>query len=131
MSKFDDIILKNLISQTGDVIHEQEQAPPVDPAMDPAAAADPAMDPAAAAPPIEPPVPESPDEPAIKVNMLDLARKALLVNPDTIDQGAKGILANVVTPENSDKIEEIISGIVTIESDVDTGGANIEYSKNL
>jgi len=129
MSKFDDIILKNLISQTGDVIHEQEQAlaaPPMDPA-----AADPAMDPAAAAPPPAPPPPENPDEPAIKVNMLDLARKALLVDPNTIDQGAKGILANIVTQENSDQIEDIINGIVTVESDVDTGGENIEYNKNM
>lgn len=129
MSKFDDIILKNLISQTGDVIHEQEQAlaaPPMDPA-----AVDPAMDPAAAAPPPAPPPPENPDEPAIKVNMLDLARKALLVDPNTIDQGAKGILANIVTQENSDQIEDIINGIVTVESDVDTGGENIEYNKNI
>lgn len=126
MSKFDDIILKNLISQTGDIIHEQvpPAAPPADPAMDPA------MDPAAAAPPPAPPVPESPDEPAIKINMLDLARKALLIDPNTIDQGAKGILANVVTPENSAQIEDIINGIVTIEMDVDTGGADIEYNKN-
>jgi len=129
MSKFDDIILKNLISQTGDVIHEQEQVPAAPP-MDPAAT-DPAMDPAAAAPAPAPPPPENPDEPAIKVNMLDLARRALLVDPNTIDQGAKGILANVVTSENSDQIEDIINGIITVESDVDTGGADIEYNKNL
>ena len=129
MSKFDDIILKNLISQTGDVIHEQEQAVAAPP-MDPAAAV-PAMDPAAAAPPPAPPPPENPDEPAIKINMLNLARKALLVDPNTIDQGAKGILANIVTQENSDQIEDIINGIVTVESDVDTGGENIEYNKNI
>ena len=127
MSKFDDIILKNLISQTGDIIHEQEQVPPAEPLLDPAAAA-PAAPPA---PPPAPPVPESPDEPAVKVNMLDLARKALLVDPSTIDQGAKGILTNVVTPENIDQIEDIINGIVTIDMDVDTGGTDIEYNKNI
>lgn len=128
MSKFDDIILKNLISQTGDIVHEQEQAP-ADPPVDPAAGADPMMEPPV--PPPEPPPPENPDEPMIKVSMLDLARKALLIDPNTIDQGAKGILANIVTSENSEQIEDIINGIVTVESDVETGGANIEYNKNL
>lgn len=128
MSKFDDIILENLIKQTGEPF--LEQAPPADPAMDQATAADPAMDQAPVAPPVEPTI-DTPDEPAIKINMLDLARKALLIDPSTIEQSAKGILSNVVTPENASQIEEILSSITSIESDVDTGGANIEYNKNI
>ena len=129
MSKFDDIILKNLITQTGTPIMEQTPAgvdPMAAPAADPMAA--PAADPMAA-PPAATPVPETPDEPALKINLLDLARKALLVNPNSIDQSSKGVLTNTVTQENAAQIEEVLNSIVSIESDVDTGGVDLSYNK--
>lgn len=125
MSKFDSIILKNLISQTGEPIIENAP-PPVDPAMqDPAAA--PPVDPAAAAAPVEQPA-APPDEPAIKINMLDLARRALLIDPNTLDQSTKGVLSSTVTPENAGQMEEVISSVTSIESDVNTGGGDIDYN---
>ena len=125
MSKFDSIILKNLISQTGEPIIENAP-PPADPAMqDPAAA--PPVDPAAAAAPVEQPA-APPDEPAIKINMLDLARRALLIDPNTLDQSTKGVLSSTVTPENAGQMEEVISSVTSIESDVNTGGGDIDYN---
>lgn len=130
MSKFDDIILKNLITQTGTPIMEQTPAG-VDPMAAPAA--DPMAAPAAAPPavtpvPETPDGPETPDEPALKINLLDLARKALLVDPNSIDQSSKGVLTNTVTQENAAQIEEVLNSIVSIESDVDTGGVDLSYN---
>lgn len=125
MSKFDDIILQNLITQTGEPI--MEQTPPAgDPMAAPVEA--PLAAPAEAPPPVEPPAPQTPDEPAIKINMLDLARRALLVDPNTIDQSSKGVLSNTVTQENAAQIEEVLSSVVSIESDVDTGGVDLSYN---
>lgn len=125
MSKFDDIILQNLITQTGEPI--MEQTPPAGDPMAAPVEAPPAA-PAEAPPPVEPPAPQTPDEPAIKINMLDLARRALLVDPNTIDQSSKGVLSNTVTQENAAQIEEVLSSVVSIESDVDTGGVDLSYN---
>lgn len=121
MSKFDKIILENLIEQTGVPILEQE---PDVPAGEPMADEQPA--------PVETPAPvTTPDVPAIKLDMLDLARKALFVDPSVLSQQEKGILTNVVTQDTYKQIEDIISHHVTVEEPVDTGGGEIDYNNNM
>lgn len=98
-------------------LYEQEQ---------PAGVAD-----AAADQQVEPPVPG--DEPeaqgqpddtdidsqSLSVNLVELARKALLVDPQTIDQSSLGKLTQVVTMDNADEISDIIGDIVSMQSTVD------------
>lgn len=131
MKKFDKIILDNFVKQTGEpfswFVEQAPEAPPADPAMDPAA------DPAAAAPPA-PAVPEpesAPDEPMIKLSLIDLAKKALFVDPNTIDQKTKGMLSKEIDQNNVGQLEQIISDIVSIETDVDTGGVELDYNNTL
>jgi hypothetical protein len=130
MKKFDKIILDNFVKQTGEPSHwftEQAPGEPVaEPPMDPAAA------PAVAPPEPVAPEPESvPDEPMIKLSLIDLAKKALFVDPDTIDQKTKGMLSKEIDQNNVGELEQIISDIVSIETDVDTGGIEIDYNNTL
>jgi predicted lipid-binding transport protein (Tim44 family) len=109
MSKFLSKIQEKL-----DVLNEQEPAPPEDPAMDPAAA-----DPNAAPPPPETETPESelPDQgdddtAKMKVDYVEMIRKALIMAPKHIDDVDYAKLTKIVDTENLEEMQELVSRIV-------------------
>ena len=104
-----------LIEQHLDVITEQD--PAVDPAADPAAVADPAADPAAASPETPdsalPPEGEGEDDTAkLKVDYVEMIRKALIMAPKHIDDGDYARLTKIVDTENLEEMQELVSRIV-------------------
>lgn len=101
----------NMIEEQLDVLNEQEPPPaPVDPAME---------DPAAA--PVAPEAPESalPDEgegeddtTKVKVDMVEMVRKALIMAPKHIDDLDYAKLTKIVDTENLEEMQELVSRIV-------------------
>lgn len=90
-------------------------APPVDPAAGGAAPVD-------AAPVDQPPVEEEPDGDvdALKIQMTDLVRKALLINREEIQPEDYARLATSVTGTNVDQMNELVNSIINSSSQ-DTG----------
>jgi hypothetical protein len=126
MSKFDKVIMKGLLEQTGERLDEQlpGELPPPAPAADPAVA-----DPAAAAPPPveDPPADEAPDVMNVGIRLVSLAKDALFFKGD-IDPGALSRLNVEVDENNIGTIEEIISSIVSTNDTVDAD-PEVNYSK--
>jgi hypothetical protein len=109
MSKFLDMIQEKL-----DVLNEQEPPPPPETA-DPAAAA------GAPPPPPAEETPESelPDEGAgdddtakMKVDYVEMIRKALIMAPKHIDDVDYARLTKIVDTENLEEMQELVSRIV-------------------
>ena len=109
MSKFLDMIQEKL-----DVLNEQEPPPPPE-AADPAAAA------GAPPPPPAEETPESelPDEGAgdddtakMKVDYVEMIRKALIMAPKHIDDVDYARLTKIVDTENLEEMQELVSRIV-------------------
>lgn len=92
-----------------------DAVPPVDPAGGEAAPVD-------AAPVDQPPVEEEPDGDvdALKIQMTDLVRKALLINREEIQPEDYARLATSVTGTNVDQMNELVNSIINSSSQ-DTG----------
>ena len=121
MSKFDKVIMKGLLEQTGERLDEQlpGELPPPAPAADPAADAPPPVE--------EPPADESPDVMNVGIRLVSLAKDALFFKGD-IDPGALSRLNVEVDENNIGTIEEIISSIVSTNDTVDAD-PEVNYSK--
>ncbi len=96
----------------------EDMPPPVDDAVPP-------VDPSAGAvPPVEQPpaVEEEPagDVDALKIQMTDLVRKALLINREEIQPEDYARLATSVTGTNVDQMNELVNSIINSSSQ-DTG----------
>lgn len=107
---------KLLVEAPGDM------PPPVDgevPPVDPAGGAPAPVD---AAPVDQPPVEEEPDGDvdALKIQMTDLVRKALLINREEIQPEDYARLATSVTGTNVDQMNELVNSIINSSSQ-DTG----------
>lgn len=102
-----------LIEQHLDVITEQE--PAVDPAADPAAAADPVAAAPEAPDSALPPEGEGEgedDTAKLKVDYVEMIRKALIMAPKHIDDGDYARLTKIVDTENLEEMQELVSRIV-------------------
>jgi hypothetical protein len=128
MSKFDKIIMRGLLEQTGERLDEQVPPAPAAPADDPLAApppADPAME--APLPPEEPEDESTPDVINLGIELVQLAKDALFFKGD-IDPGALARLNDNVDENNIGSIEDIIRSIVSTNDTVDAG-PEVDYSK--
>lgn len=124
IDKFDKIFNESL-SEFGIILNEQEPADPM--AAQPAAAP---VDEEPVAPPVEE-VPDGDiDSNSLNVNLVELARKALLVEPSAIDQGSKGLLSQHVDMNNVEAMEKMINEIISIEAPVDAE-PTISYNNNI
>lgn len=120
IDKFDKVFNESL-TDFGIILYEQD---PVDPAAESPVETEPV------AAPVEE-VPEGDiDSNSLSVNLVELARKALLVDPNTIEQGAKGLLSQHVDMNNVEAIENAISEITSIESSVDAD-PTITYNRTI
>lgn len=108
--KFDKVITSALITHADQYILEAEEIPAVDPAGEP------------------PAVPEAPIEPEVetgamtdpeRISMIKLARDALLVNPDHLNQSDIAGLVTDINAENAESIADTIHSICSIEQDID------------
>lgn len=125
MSKFDKIIMRGLLEQTGERLDEQVPPAPATPAADPLAAPPP-TDPAMEAP--LPPEDEStPNVINLGIELVQLAKDALFFKGD-IDSGALARLNDNVDENNIGSIEDIIRSIVSTNDTVDAG-PEVDYSK--
>lgn len=102
----------SLIEEKLRVLNEEEPAPPPPPA-------DPAGDPAAPPPPAETPESELPDEDKgdddtakLKVDYVEMIRKALIMAPKHIDDVDYARLTKIVDTENLEEMQELVSRIV-------------------
>ena len=121
IDKFDSL-LSDSLAEFGIILHEQEPAAPIEPVQAaPEAAPEVATD----------DVPEGDiDSSSLNVNLVELARKALFVDPSMIDQGSKGLLSQHVNMDNVEKINDMINDITSIESSVDAS-PTITYDKKI
>ena len=101
MSKFLDTINEKL-----SILNEEEPPPPADPAIDPAA-------------PAETPDTALPDQDAgeddtskMKVDYVEMIRKALIMAPKHIDDVDYAKLTKIVDTENLEEMQELVSRIV-------------------
>jgi hypothetical protein len=120
IDKFDKVFNESL-TDFGIILYEQD---PVEPVADTPVEPEPAVAPAV-------PVEDGEiDSNSLSVNLVELARKALLVDPNTIEQGAKGLLSQHVDMNNVEAIETAISEITSIESSVDAE-PTITYNQTI
>ena len=108
-----------MIDEQLSILNEEEPAPPPPPEGDPAAAADPAADPAAVPP--ETPESELPEEgedegeddtAKMKVDYVEMIRKALIMAPKHIEDVDYAKLTKIVDTENLEEMQELVSRIV-------------------
>jgi hypothetical protein len=111
MYKFEDRIyqIRRLVEAEGDL--------PPPPEVEPAEGGEepPAEDPAAAAPPPPPPdtIDDGPDDvQKMKLDMVESIRKALVINPNDIDQSLYAKLTNGTSLENLDDMEKTVQELV-------------------
>ena len=100
----------------------EDMPPPVDGAVPPVDPTGEVSAPVAAAPVDQPPVEEEPDGDvdALKIQMTDLVRKALLINREEIQPEDYARLATSVTGTNVDQMNELVNSIINSSSQ-DTG----------